>query len=128
MPNHFPDIRSSSATRTALRAKLSRASLARLDVGGAALLLCSSVLIVFAFEDAGSRFAWASPAILSSLIIGVALFAAFIVWEGFVGRESSVQEPVFPLRLMKDRIFAALIASVCSLSLSILSVPFALPF
>ncbi|EMR63741.1 putative mfs multidrug transporter protein [Eutypa lata UCREL1] len=111
MPNHFPEIRRpSTANSTGLRAKLSRASLARLDVGGAALLLSSSVLIVFAFEEAGSRYGWASPAILASLIIGAALFVGFLGWEKFIGREGSVQEPVFPLRLLKDRIFAALIA------------------
>lgn len=115
MPNHFPEIRRpSTANSTGLRTKLSRASLARLDVGGAALLLSSSVLIVFAFEEAGSRYGWASPAILASLIIGAALFVGFLGWEKFIGREGSVQEPVFPLRLLKDRIFAALIALVGS--------------
>lgn len=101
-----------------LRVKLSRSSLAHLDIEGAALLLCFSVLVVFAFEDADSRFAWANPAILSSLIIGAALFVAFVIWERFVGRKSSAQDPVFPLRLMKERVFAALIVLVFSLSFS----------
>lgn len=69
-------------------------------------------------EDADSRFAWANPAILSSLIIGAALFVAFVIWERFVGRKSSAQDPVFPLRLMKERVFAALIVLVFSLSFS----------
>ncbi|RYP71921.1 hypothetical protein DL771_004524 [Monosporascus sp. 5C6A] len=108
MPNDFPNIQS-SAPSSSFRAKFSRASFARLDITGATLLLFSSVLIVFAFEEAGSRYGWVSPAILSSLTIGASLFVAFIVWERFVARESFPQEPIFPLRLMKDRIFAGLV-------------------
>ena len=111
MPNHFPDIRRQGGS-TGLRAKLSRASLARLDVVGAALLLVSTVLLVFAFEEAGSRYGWGSAGILSSLVIGAAVFVAFVGWEKFVGRGNSTPEPVFPLRLMKSRIFAALIMYV----------------
>ncbi|RYP07364.1 hypothetical protein DL765_009175 [Monosporascus sp. GIB2] len=111
MPNNFPNIQGSAAS-SSFRAKFSRASFARLDIMGATLLLFSSVLIVFAFEEAGSRYGWVSPAILSSLTIGASLFVAFIVWERFVAREKFRQEPIFPLRLMKDRIFAGLIMLV----------------
>ncbi|RYO94779.1 hypothetical protein DL766_000042 [Monosporascus sp. MC13-8B] len=80
MPNHFPNIQGSAAS-SSFRAKFSRASFARLDIMGATLLLFSSVLIVFAFEEAGARYGWVSPAILSSLTIGASLFVAFLVWE-----------------------------------------------
>ena len=113
MPNNFPDVRRQGHW-TGLRAKLSRASLARLDVVGAALLLVSTVLLVFAFEEGGSRYGWASAGILSSLVIGAAVFVAFVGWEKFVGRGGSAPEPVFPLRLMRSRIFAALIMFVAT--------------
>lgn len=94
------------------RTKISRSSLRRLDIIGAVLLLFSSALIVFAFEEAGSRYSWASPAILSTIVVGGVLFVGFVVWEKLVDGPRSTQEPIFPLRLMKDRLFSALILSV----------------
>ncbi|KAH9908369.1 drug resistance transporter EmrB/QacA subfamily [Xylariomycetidae sp. FL2044] len=116
MPAQFPDIgrpassSSSSSTRpTTFRGKLTRASFARLDIVGAVLLLFGSALVVFAFEEGGSRRSWTSPAILGSIVAGGALFLAFVGWEGFVGRKGSNSWPVFPLRLMKNRFFSALV-------------------
>ncbi|KAH8680619.1 drug resistance transporter EmrB/QacA subfamily [Xylariales sp. PMI_506] len=110
MPTHFPNQGNPSA-HVSLRIKFSRATLARLDGPGSVLLIAFSILIVFAFEEAGSRYAWASGPILGTLVSGTVCFLAFLAWEHYIGRPStaSVQEPVFPLRLMKDRIFAGLI-------------------
>ncbi|KAI1374025.1 drug resistance transporter EmrB/QacA subfamily [Hypoxylon crocopeplum] len=108
MPTHFPDI-DNPTIRMSLRTKVSRSSLRRLDVVGAVLLLFSSALIVFAFEEAGSRFRWDIPAILSTLVISGILFVGFVLWEKLVDRPAVAQEPVFPLRLMKDRLFSVLI-------------------
>ncbi|KAI0132948.1 drug resistance transporter EmrB/QacA subfamily [Xylariales sp. AK1849] len=107
MPTHFPN-HSNLSVQVSFQAKFSRISLSRLDLAGSVLLLASSVLIVFGFEEAGSRYSWASAAILSTLIIGGVLFLGFLLWEHLIGRPSSVQEPIFPLRLMKDRVFAGL--------------------
>ncbi|KAK8119284.1 major facilitator superfamily transporter [Apiospora kogelbergensis] len=107
MPTHFPN-QGNPEAHVSLRAKFSRTSLARLDVLGAALLLAATVLIVFGFEEAGSRYPWASAPILSTLVIGALLLVAFIFWERIVGRPRRVQEPIFPLRLMKRRVFAGL--------------------
>lgn len=45
---------------------------------------------------------------LSTLIIGAVLLVAFVIWEKIVSHEKFVQEPVFPLRLMKDRKFVGM--------------------
>ncbi|KAI0892714.1 drug resistance transporter EmrB/QacA subfamily [Annulohypoxylon nitens] len=108
MPTHFPNL-DNLTVRLTFRTKISRASLRRLDTLGAVLLLFSSALIVFAFEEAGSRYSWKSPVILSMITIGGMLFIGFIVWEKLVDRPRAAQEPIFPLRLMKDRMFSALI-------------------
>ncbi|KAI1087573.1 drug resistance transporter EmrB/QacA subfamily [Rostrohypoxylon terebratum] len=108
MPTHFPNL-DNPTVRLTFRTKITRASLRRLDLIGAVLLLFSSALIVFAFEEAGSRYNWKSPIILSTITIGGMLFLGFIVWEKFVDRPRATQEPIFPLRLMKDRMFSALI-------------------
>ncbi|KAK8080260.1 major facilitator superfamily domain-containing protein [Apiospora hydei] len=107
MPTHFPN-QGHPEAYVHLRAKFSRASLARLDLLGAALLLAATVLVVFGFEEAGSRYPWASAPILAALVVGALLLVAFLFWERVVGRPHRVQEPIFPLRLMKRRIFAGL--------------------
>ncbi|GKT45457.1 efflux pump dotC [Colletotrichum spaethianum] len=89
--------------------KLTRAAAARLDFVGAAVLLSSSILIVFGFEEAGSRYPWSSPVVISTIAIGGSLFLAFFACEYLVGKPQYPQEPVFPLRLMKDRHFVGLI-------------------
>lgn len=108
MPTHFPNL-DNLTVRLTFRTKISRASLRRLDILGAVLLLFSSALIVFAFEEVGSRYSWKSPVILSTITIGGMLFVGFIVWEKLVDRPRAAQEPIFPLRLMKDRMFSALV-------------------
>lgn len=112
MPTHFPN-QGNPAAHVDLRAKFSRASLARLDFLGAAILLAATVLIVFGFEEAGSRYPWASAPVLGALIVGALLLVVFLFWERIVARPHRAQEPIFPLRLMKGRIFASLMLYVC---------------
>ncbi|KAI0128108.1 major facilitator superfamily domain-containing protein [Hypoxylon sp. NC0597] len=59
MPTHFPNL-DNPTVRMSFRTKIPRESLRRLDIIGAVLLLFSSALIVFAFEEAGSRYSWKS--------------------------------------------------------------------
>ncbi|RMZ75534.1 hypothetical protein DV738_g5436, partial [Chaetothyriales sp. CBS 135597] len=88
-----------------IRARFSQASWKRVDFVGAFLLLTASVLLVFALEEAGSRYPWDSAAILSTLIIAGICWIAFPFWEHHVEASTkSNQEPVFPMRLLKDRI------------------------
>ncbi|KAK6957288.1 hypothetical protein Daesc_000070 [Daldinia eschscholtzii] len=108
MPAKFPNIDDSTSLIN-FYSKISRASLRRLDVIGAVLLLFSSALIVFAFEEAGSRYSWQSPVILSTIIVGGVLFIGFLGWEKVMDRPRAAQEPIFPLRLMKSRLVSALI-------------------
>lgn len=107
LPTHFPH-QGNPERQLRLRDKFSRASLARLDVVGAFLLLAASILLVFGFEEAGSRFPWSSPAVISALALGGALFVAFVGWEKVIGAVRFVQEPIFPLRLMKSRQFVGM--------------------
>lgn len=107
MPAQFPNI-DDSAGLMRFHSKISRASLRRLDIIGAILLLFSSALIVFAFEEAGSRYSWQSPTILSTIIVGGVLFIGFLGWEKVADRPRATQEPIFPLRLMKNRLVSSL--------------------
>jgi hypothetical protein len=80
-----------------------------LDLIGAALLIAASILVVAGFEEAGPRHPWDSPVVLSTLIVGLLLFVAFILFERRIDRPKYPQEPVFPLRLLKSRAFVGLI-------------------
>lgn len=92
------------------RTKFKKTTVARIDIVGMILLLASSVLLVFAFEEAGTRYSWNSPVIISTIVIaGVAGITSF-VWETFVDKATSLQEPVFPPSLLKDRLLSAMLA------------------
>ncbi|OIW28775.1 MFS general substrate transporter [Coniochaeta ligniaria NRRL 30616] len=108
LPNHFPYKATAATASSRWHDKFTLKSLARLDLIGAFLLLASSILLVFGFEEAGARYPWSSAAVLSTLIIGGLLLVGFVIWEKVVSHERFVQEPVFPLRLMKDRRFVGM--------------------
>lgn len=111
MPNHFPN-QGDPAAAIRLRDKLTSNSTARLDLIGAFLLLAASILLAFGFEEAGTRYGWASPPIVSPLAIGVVSLFAFIAWEARVDRRHAnmhVKEPVLPVHLMRNRLFIGLI-------------------
>jgi len=71
----------------------------RLDIPGVLLAGLGVLALVFGIvrgNDAG----WGSFEVLGSLVAGVALVAAFIVWE------SRTASPLLPLRLFRDRGFS----------------------
>ncbi|EON97493.1 putative mfs multidrug transporter protein [Phaeoacremonium minimum UCRPA7] len=107
LPTRFP-YQGNPAMAMRFRDKFSAISLSRLDVIGALILLAASILVVFGFEEAGARYPWSSPAVIVTLALGGALFVIFVGWERLVGREHVVQEPIFPLRLMKSRFFVGM--------------------
>lgn len=93
-----------------LKTKFTKSAFARIDVLGTVFLLAFSVLLVFALETAGSRYAWSSPVIVITLVFSVVAGAAFVGWEWWVERVAGRQEPVFPLGLLGDRVLACMMA------------------
>jgi EmrB/QacA subfamily drug resistance transporter len=75
-------------------------SQARLDLPGVALVSTGAVAIVWGLVRA-SQAGWGSPEALTTLTLGVALLAAFVLWE------RRAPEPMVPLRLFRIRAFAA---------------------
>jgi protein-S-isoprenylcysteine O-methyltransferase Ste14 len=92
-----------------MRDKLSATSFRRLDIIGAFLLLAASILLVFGFEEAGTKFPWQSPVIVSTIVLGVVVLAGFIFFEIKLGKVSSTAETMLPLRLFKERQFIGLL-------------------
>jgi hypothetical protein len=88
---------------------LSWRAFARIDFIGSATLLCSSGLLVFALQQAGSRScAWLSAPIISSLGVSALCWIGFVWWEVILETtEHRNIEPIFPMRLMLRRVYAA---------------------
>jgi len=71
-----------------------------IDYLGAALLACGLSAIVLVTSLGGTTWAWGSAEVLIVGVLGVALIAAFLY------AESRAPEPILPLALLRDRVFA----------------------
>ena len=72
----------------------------RVDLAGAALCAAGLAGVVFAMIEA-PRLGWSDPAIIASLLGGVALFACFLA------RERTTDDPMLPLAIFRRANFAA---------------------
>jgi hypothetical protein len=91
-----------------LRAKFARETVQRVDVLGAFSLLAASMLLVFALEEGGSRYPWDSGAIVSTFVLSGVLWVFFVVWEIYLEKTKAVQEPIFPMGLLKNRLISSM--------------------
>ena len=83
-----------------LRLTESRGPNSRLDIPGTALASAGLFGIVFALIR-GNEDGWTSPTVLTGLIGGAALLVAFVAWE------LRTDAPLLPMRLFRNRAFAA---------------------
>ncbi|KAF7303621.1 MFS general substrate transporter [Mycena indigotica] len=75
-----------------------REKLQRLDIIGNALIVASTTSMVIALTWGGSVFPWSSPKVIAPLVVGIAGFGAFLVYEAFVPLY-----PIIPVSLMATR-------------------------
>ncbi|MFD8349634.1 MFS transporter [Streptomyces coelicoflavus] len=76
-----------------------------LDVPGALLGCGGLVALVYGFSEAEPR-GWSSPSVVTLLVAGVILLAAFVRWQ------SRAAHPLLPLRIVKDRVRAGSLATM----------------
>lgn len=76
------------------------------------LLLAASVLWGFALEEGGTRFSWSSAIIVATLVLAGVCWIGFAGWEYHVDKSASLQEPIFLLRLLKNRILVGMMVYV----------------
>ncbi|MDQ4078824.1 MAG: MFS transporter [Chloroflexota bacterium] len=73
----------------------------RIDFLGAILLTVSVLMLLYALLQGGTNWAWRDPRLLGLLASSLVLLAAFLWVEG------QVSDPLIPLNLYRDRLFAA---------------------
>jgi hypothetical protein len=87
-------------------------------------MLAASILLVFALEEANTRYAWGSAAIITSLVAAAVCWVAFVGWEVWIegmgevtgegggrGRRGKM-EPIFPMRLLRSRVLVGMLLFV----------------
>ena len=100
-----------------LRLAETRGPATRLDLVAAGLVAGGATGIVWGLIRAG-QIGWGALEVIAALAAGLALLAAFIVWE------ARATEPMLPLRLFDSRAFTASIAAGFLMSGSIFSAAF----
>ena len=109
MPRNFPNGPEAAPIKKNKNPFFSRASLAKLDVLGAALLLSGSLLLTTALLEVSHRFSWSSGGSISLLVVSGLSWICFLLWERYITGQDGKQEPVFPWRFVHDRAFMGLI-------------------
>ena len=110
---------------TDLSARTSRytgwAAFRRIDFAGAALASAATISLLLGLTWGGQTYPWNSPQVIGALAGAAVFFAVFIIVERFAS------EPVLPLSLFKNQVFAS--ASVLSLGVGavILALAYYLP-
>lgn len=77
----------------------------RIDYGGVALNIASTLLVLIPLSGGGVTYSWKSPFLVSSLTIGVLLGVLFVLYEWKLARL-----PIMPLRLFRAPYCGALYA------------------
>ncbi|KAK6000800.1 hypothetical protein QM012_003525 [Aureobasidium pullulans] len=81
-----------------------RRSWKQLDFPGSFLLIAASVLVVFAFQQAGLRpNSWCKALFLAPLLVGCFCWCALFAWEVFASSHSI--SVILPPRLLKRRVY-----------------------
>jgi EmrB/QacA subfamily drug resistance transporter len=77
------------------------AALRRIDVLGAVSMASATVCLLLGLTWGGQMYPWGSPQVVGMLIAAGVLFVAFLIIERFAA------EPILPLRLTRNQVFAA---------------------
>ena len=115
LPANFPYQGQLFYVAPGFRQKISKASLARLDVSGAFLLLGATLLLVTVLLEAPNEFSWHSTTAIVLFVLSGVLGLLFLLNERVVTDDNWHSEPIFPWRFLFNR------AWIGTLILSLLS-------
>ncbi|KAF6221940.1 hypothetical protein HO133_001908 [Letharia lupina] len=115
VPANFPYQGQPFYVTPGFRQKISKASLARLDLSGAFLLLGATLLLVTVLLEAPNEFSWHSKTAIALFVLSGVLGLLFLLNERMVTGDGWRPEPIFPWRFLFNR------AWIGTLILSLLS-------
>ncbi|KAL5430210.1 hypothetical protein PMIN06_012584, partial [Paraphaeosphaeria minitans] len=121
IPSHFPHSRPSDAL------KMSMQSIRRLDIIGTVLLLAATTLFLLALEENSIGHSWTNAIVVSPLVASLVLWCAFFGWSKYQASRNTVQEPVLPWRVLKNRFCLALFFNAFWTGCLLYSAVFTLP-
>lgn len=99
-----------------------------LDFLGSGLLIAAAVLVVFPFQNASQEALFETAVFLAPLLTGIACWFALIFWELFLDRHwGDKLAAALPIRLLRNRMFAAAIANNMLLGFSFVMLLYAFP-
>lgn len=100
-----------------------------LDFFGAFLLIVASVLVVFSFQEAGIKVnSWSKAIFIAPLLVGIVCWVLLFCWEVLVARKWEKKvATMFPLRLLKQRVFMGHFITTLLAGFPYFMVIFALP-
>ncbi|KAI1775675.1 major facilitator superfamily transporter [Hypoxylon cercidicola] len=108
---------------------LGRRSWKTLDYIGSILLITGTVLVVFPFQNAGSKpNQWSKAIFIAPLAVGAASWLGLFIWSIFV--ERSRKETIYaalPMRLMRDRVYVGVVLNTMCLGFPCMLIIYAFP-
>ena len=89
--------------------RFSRDSVKKIDFLGSATLLCACCLLIVGLQQAGAaRHLWSDGVIIAVLALSALSTIVFIVWQVTLNRGTSWNiKPIFPVKLLRNRVFTA---------------------
>lgn len=73
------------------------------------MLLGATLLLVAAFEEAGSDYPWRSSFVITFILISGLMWFCFLAWERRVTLAQKEMEPVLPWRFIQSRIWVGML-------------------
>ena len=89
---------------------IERRSWKDLDFVGSLLVIAASVLVVFAFQNAGTNIGeepWTQATFIAPVVAGTLCWIALFAWEAFFERRWKDKMAAFPLRLLRNHVYAS---------------------
>lgn len=82
---------------------MAKATLSRIDIPGTVLILCATLALTSAFEEADKKFPWRSAYVITLLTVSGVLWIALAAWERYVTLSDKIREPILPWRFLTNR-------------------------
>ncbi|KAI1354865.1 putative multidrug resistance protein fnx1 [Xylaria sp. FL0043] len=103
IPTDFPYHGQPDHESKTLKELFTLPTLNRIDVLGTIIILCATLALVSAFEEADKKFAWSSTYVITLLTTSGLLWIGLAIWERHVTLSNQIREPILPWRFFLNR-------------------------